>query len=267
VNHNTAMLNDPWTNVQLGDGFGVPVAIGGDLTPSAILGAHRRAVFCQARSDQAQISESEATYAPDVHAGDIPVLRGDSVRSPYGILWWSPADRYVIRVGDVHLGRTVRKSIRSNDWHTTVDRDFEGVMNGCRGDREPRWMTDELIEALRVLATANWVHTIEVWDGSELIGGLFGCAVGGVFIMESAFHRRPDAAKVAVADLAARAADGSITLLDTEVKSDYTVRMGALAMPREEYLTHLFPADQPGSIRSERRCAQYLLDIAQPAAA
>lgn len=267
MNQGSPVLTDPWTGVQLGDGYGVPVAIGGDLTPGAILGAHHRAVFCQARSDQRQITESEATYAPDVSAGDIPVLPSTGMGSPYGILWWSPPVRYVIPPASVRLGRSLRRSIRDSDWHTTLNTDFDGVMAGCRGDREPRWMTDDLIEALRVLATAGWVHTIEVWDGSDLIGGLFGCAVGGVFIMESAFHRAPDAAKVAVADLASRVAGGSITLLDTEVKSDYTVRMGAFAMSREDYLARLRARNGPGVVRGGRRAARDLLGIPETSAA
>ena len=128
-------------------------------------------------------------------------------------------------------------------------------------------MTGELIHALRVLAAAGWVHTVEVCDGSQLIGGLFGCAVGSVFIMESAFHRKPDAAKVAIADLASRVAGGGGTLLDTEVKSDYTVRMGAFPMPREEYLAHLRARRGPGTVRSGRRSAHDLLGITQAPAA
>jgi len=260
-------LDDPWTGVRLGDGYGVPVAIGGELTPGAILGAHRRAVFCQARSDPQQITESKAIYTPDVTAGDVPVLPGSGPGSPYAILWWSPAVRYVIRPDRVHLGRTLRRSIRGSGWHTTLDQDFDGVMAGCRGDREPRWMTDELIGALHVLADAGCVHTVEVWDRGDLVGGLFGCAVGGVFVMESAFHRVPGAAKVAVADLACRVAGSGITLLDTEVKSDYTVRMGAFAMPRDDYLAHLRARARPGAIHSGRRDVRDLLDVPRAPAA
>jgi leucyl/phenylalanyl-tRNA--protein transferase len=257
MDHNSPTLADPWTNVHLGDGYGVPVAIGGELTPGAILGAHHRAVFCQARCDQRQIAANESTYGPDVSVGDVPLL--SSTGNPYSILWWSPAVRYVIPTDNVHLGRAARRSIRTNDWQTTLDTDFDGVIAGCRRDREPRWLTDELVESLRVLAEANWVHTVEVWEDSELIGGLFGCSAGSVFVMESAFHARPDAAKVAVADTASRVADAGITLLDTEVKSDYTVRMGAFAMPRRDYLSHLSACSGTGLIRGDRRSARYLL--------
>jgi leucyl/phenylalanyl-tRNA--protein transferase len=258
VNEGPLPFADPWAQVRLGDGLGVPVAIGGQLTAGTLLGAHRRAVFCQPRCDQNEIARDEATYAPDVRAGDIPVLPGGG--NPHAMLWWSPAVRYVIPVGGVHLSRSLRKTIRSHDWETTLNADFDGVIAGCRGDREPRWITDELVEALRKLQHAGWVHTIEVWDDDRLIGGLFGCAVGSVFIMESAFHAAPDTAKVAIADLAHRARGGEITLLDTEVKSDYTVHLGASPMPREDYIARLETGAGPGAIECGRRRARYLLD-------
>ena len=120
-------------------------------------------------------------------------------------------------------------------------------------------MTDELIDALRALAAANLVHTVEVWAGDELVGGLFGVTIGAVFIMESGFHCRRDAGKVAVADLASRLAGAGFTLIDTELKNDYLVEMGAFAMPRAEYFTHLHAVDRLSSIQDELRSAQYLL--------
>ncbi|HUA31134.1 MAG TPA: leucyl/phenylalanyl-tRNA--protein transferase [Streptosporangiaceae bacterium] len=255
---------DPWPAVRLGAGLGVPVAIGGELTPGALLGAHRRAIFCQPRCDEPAIARDEATYRPDVHAGDITVLPASG--SPYAILWWSPAVRYVIPVAALHLNRSLRRTIRDHDWSTTLDTDFDGVIAGCRAGREPRWITDQLVAVLRALKDAGWVHTVEVWSGGdELIGGLFGCVVGGVFIMESAFHRASDAAKVAIADLARRAAGGGITLLDTEVKSDYTVQMGAIPMPRDDYRAHLASTDGPGTVQAGRRRARDLLAAESPA--
>jgi leucyl/phenylalanyl-tRNA---protein transferase len=137
--------------------------------------------------------------------------------------------------------------------------DFDGVIAGCRGDREPRWITDELVAALRALKYAGWVHTIEVWADDQLIAGLFGCAVGSVFVMESAFNHASVAAKVAIADLAGRAGGSGITLLDTEVKSNYTVRLGASPISREDYLIHLGTRTGSGTIQVGRKRTQYLL--------
>lgn len=228
---------DPWDGVETGAGLGVPVAIGGRVSPAALLGAHRRAIFCLPSADPGQIAEREATYGPDVAAGDIAVLPGTG--NPYATLWWSPATRWVIPAGEVHLGRSAFRSIRAGGWTITLNRDFDGVIDGCRGDREPRWITDELAGSLRVLAGAGHAHTVEVWEGSELVGGLFACSSGSVMIMESAFRRRPDAAKAAIADLSARAAEAGFTYLDAEVKSGYTERMGARAMARPDYLGYV----------------------------
>jgi leucyl/phenylalanyl-tRNA--protein transferase len=166
------------------------------------------------------------------------------------------------------MSRSLRKSIRTHDWVTTLDADFDGVIDGCRGDREPRWITDELMAALRALKEAGWVHTVEVWSDDRLIGGLFGCAMGSVFIMESAFHRTSDAAKVAIADLAVRAGASGITLLDTEVKNDYTLQLGAQPMSREDYVAELGTRAGPTEIQADRRYAQHLLsNFAQPLSA
>jgi leucyl/phenylalanyl-tRNA--protein transferase len=249
---------DPWDSVRLGAGIGVPVAIGGELTPEAIAGAQRRAIFCQAHSDVLQVAECESLYAPEVAVGDIPVL--PSSGNPYRLLWWSPSVRYVIPAGALRLGRSVRRSIRVNNWVTTVNRDFDGVMAGCRTDREPRWITDEFIEALRALFHVGRVHTVEVWEDSELVGGVFGCSAGHVLIMESAFHRRSDAAKIAIADLVVRSCDAGYNLLDTEIRSDYTIRMGAVPISRDDYLPYVTDDARPFSLAAESRETGYLLE-------
>jgi leucyl/phenylalanyl-tRNA--protein transferase len=249
---------DPWAEVRLGDGLGVPVAIGGDLTPGTLLGAHRRAVFCQPRSSPDEVIRNETTYAPDVRAGDIAVL--PSSGNPYATLWWSPPVRYVIPVSQVHLSRSLRRTIRVHDWITTLDADFDGVIAGCRIGREPCWITDELVAALRALKDAGWVHTVEVWESGQLIGGLFGMAVGNVFIGESAFYREPDASKVAIADVASRARGGGMTIVDAEIKSTHTLQLGACPMSREDYLLHLESRTRAAAIQTGSRRAGDLLE-------
>jgi leucyl/phenylalanyl-tRNA--protein transferase len=266
-------LADPWTalgvgvgveaetslGVGLGLGLGVPVAIGGEITPGSLLGAYRRGLFCQPRTDPEQIELNRALYEPDVRSGDIPVLPGGG--DPYALLWWSPPVRYVIPADGVRLGRTSRRAIRACGWTTSVDTDFDAVITACRGEREPRWITDELITALRTLHAAAWVRTIEVRDGDRLVGGLFGCALDGVFVMDSAFHIEPEAAKVAIADLARRTRAGRITLLDTQVRTEYTVRMGATAQPRDEYLARLGAQGNPGVISAGTSFARDLVPV------
>ena len=252
------MLGDPWDGFRLGDGLGVPVAIGGKLTPGMLLGAYRRAIFCQPRCDPNDIALDTKTYYPDVQAGHIPVFHDGA--DPYGFLWWSPAIRYVIPVTGVYVNRSLRKTMRTSRWTTTVDASLDGIMAECRRNRKPQWITDELVAALRLLKDAGWVHTLEVWDSNYLVGGLYGYAIGSVFIMESAFHLAPDAAKVAIADLASRAGASGITLLDTEVKSDYTIHLGAAPITRQDYLPHLNTRNSPIRIEPGRRDVKCLVE-------
>ena len=238
--------SDPWADVELGSGIGVPAVIGGELTPQALQGAYRRGLFCQPRCAPEQIARNEAMYGPDVRAGHIPVLPGSG--SPYATLWWYPSARYVIPADGIRIGRTLRRTIRNSGWTTTLDADFDGVIAGCRGDREPRWITDELVAVQRALRDAGWTRTIEVWDGGQLIGGLYGCIVGRAFILDSAFRLRPDAAKVAIAAAGHRAAAGGFALLDAQVRTEYTVRMGASPMPRADYLAELRRRADPGTL-------------------
>lgn len=258
-----SVSSDPWQDIEVGPGLGAPVAIGGQITADSLLGAYRRAMFCQPRTDPEQIALNRSLYSPDVSSGDIPTLPGDG--DPYAALWWSPQVRYVIPTNEVRLGRTSRRTLRNSAWTTTVDTDFDGVIRACRGEREPRWLTDELISALRELWGARWVRTVEVWDDTRLVGGLFGCALAGVFIMDSAFHVEPEAAKVAIADLGRRAAGGGITLLDTQVRSEYTVRMGAREMPRDEYLERLKVYGGQGTVDARPGYARDLVAVDCPA--
>ncbi|SEG18518.1 leucyl/phenylalanyl-tRNA--protein transferase [Nonomuraea solani] len=250
-------FTDPWTDVELGTCLGTPLAVGGELTPETLLGAYRRGIFCQPRSDRDIIARNEATYAPDVKAGHIPVLPGPG--NPYATLWWSPASRYAIPVREINVSRSLRRQMRESGWTSTVNADFDGVIAGCRTDREPRWITDELVEALRALHNDGWIRTVEIWHGETLVGGLYGCAMGSVFTMDSAFHTMSGAAKTAIADLADRVAPSGAELLDAQVRTEYTVQMGSRALPRDTYLDCLRRgAYEQGEMTMERRPVHFL---------
>lgn len=255
-------LADPWTSADLGAGIGVPAAIGGELTPATLKGAYRRGLLCQPRCSLVEISRNEAIYGPDVLADHIPILPGPG--NPYALLWWNPHKRYVISTGGVKIGRTLRRTIRDCGWTTTIDADFHGVMAGCRGHREPRWITDDLLAVHEALRDIGWTRTVEVWEGTQLVGGLFGCALGRIFIMDSAFHVRPDAAKVAIASLAHRTMAAGYTLLDAQVRTDYTIRLGAFPIPRCDYLAQLSEAAIPGVLDTSMSPASGLLGRAGP---
>ncbi len=185
-----------------------PVAVGGTLDPATLVGAYR--------------------------AGAFPWPTGG-----YDLPWWSPDPRAVIPTRGVRVNRSLRKRLRSCGWTTTVDESFVEVVRGCQRDGTSGWITDELIDGYTRLHTLGWAHSLEVWDADELVGGVYGVGVGGVFAGESMFHTRTDASKVALADFDARFAAAGGVLLDVQMTTDHLVSLGALEIPRADYLTVL----------------------------
>jgi leucyl/phenylalanyl-tRNA--protein transferase len=182
---------------------------------------------------------AEFRYEDRVAAGQIAIVGSDH-DAPYSVAWWSPDPRPVMNVPDVRVGRHGRKRLRrSPDWTTTADRAFQRVAEECRIGREPRWLTDRLIESLNELHQLGWAHSIEVWEGADLVGGAFGIAIGSVFSGDSMFSRRPAAARVAVADLAARLAMAGGTVIDAQWDSPFLRSLGARPVPREHFLRTL----------------------------
>jgi leucyl/phenylalanyl-tRNA--protein transferase len=143
-------------------------------------------------------------------------------------------------VRHVHIGRNVRRQLRSGpEWATTANHAFHRVAEECRGCREPRWLTDTLLESLLDLHQMGWAHSVEVWEGDDLVGGAFGIGIGGTFSGDSMFNRRPNAARVAVADLAARCAQAGGAAIDAQWDSPFLRSLGADPMPQARYLSML----------------------------
>ena len=143
-------------------------------------------------------------------------------------------------VRHVHIGRNVRRQLRSGpEWATTANHAFHRVAEECRGCREPRWLTDTLLESLLDLHQMGWAHSVEVWEGDDLVGGAFGIGIGGTFSGDSMFNRRPNAARVAVADLATRCAQAGGAAIDAQWDSPFLRSLGADPMPRARYLSML----------------------------
>ncbi|MFO0809281.1 MAG: leucyl/phenylalanyl-tRNA--protein transferase [Gemmataceae bacterium] len=185
------------------------VAVGGDLTPSTLLRAYRRGVF-------------------PWYGEGLPIC------------WWSPDPRAVIPFDGLHISRRLARTIRASKFHITLDQDFVGVLRGC-ADRpsDGTWLLPEMIEAYSQLHDLGYAHSIEAWLGGELAGGIYGVALGGLFAAESMFHRVTDASKVALAALVQRLRDCGFTLLDVQIINPHTERMGAIEIPRDEYLARL----------------------------
>jgi leucyl/phenylalanyl-tRNA--protein transferase len=155
------------------------------------------------------------------------------------LLWFSPDPRAVLVPQRFRVSRSLRRRLRGSGWTTTVDRDVEGVIQACSVREEGTWITPEIRDAYLELAALGWVHSVEVWAGDRLVGGIYGVRVGGVFTGESMFHRRSGASKVALVDLCARLDEAGATLLDVQLPTDHLRSMGAQPIPRERFLERL----------------------------
>jgi len=158
------------------------------------------------------------------------------------VTWWSPDPRAIFDLDTFHAHRSVRKTVRQNNWRFTTDQDFAGVMRACAAptpSRPSTWITEDFISAYVTLAGRGQAHSVEVWEGSALVGGLYGVTLGGFFGGESMFHRRPDASKAAVAFLVDHLRARGFVLLDAQVPNPHLTSLGAVAIPRAEYLRRL----------------------------
>jgi len=186
-----------------------PVARGGRLDADTLIGAYRAGVF------------------PWYSAGE-PVK------------WWCPDPRFVMRPGDFRLTDSLRKTLRKAGWSVTFDQAFETVMRRCaavpRPGQDGTWITEEMVAAYCELHRRGFAHSVEVsWQG-ELVGGLYGVALGRLFHGESMFHLRADASKVGFATLVARLADAGYALIDCQVPTAHLASLGAFAVDRDEFL-------------------------------
>jgi len=185
------------------------VAIGGDLAPATLLDAYRSGVF-------------------PWYDENTPIC------------WWSPDPRAIIPLDGLHVSRRLARTIRGGRFAVTFNRDFARVIRGCaERPGEGTWLVPEMIDAYREMHRLGHAHSVEVWLGDELAGGTYGVAVGGFFAGESMFHRITDASKVALAALVARLNERSFRLFDVQFVTPHTARMGAVAIPRAEYLERL----------------------------
>ncbi|MEN3161539.1 leucyl/phenylalanyl-tRNA--protein transferase [Tistrella mobilis] len=168
---------------------------------------------------------------PMAESGDKPEL-----------YWVDPDRRGVLPLDGFHLPRKLRKTIRRQPFTVTVDADFEGVMCGCAAPapgRERTWINDEILALYTELHQMGHAHSIEVREGAELVGGLYGVSLGAAFFGESMFSRRTDASKVALVHLVARLKRGGYRLLDTQFVTDHLTRFGAIEIPRGVYQDRL----------------------------
>src|SRR3954449_9686158 len=157
------------------------------------------------------------------------------------LFWVEPRNRAIIPLDSFHVSRSLGRTIRSGRCTVTRDRDFAGVIAAC-ADRDETWINAELEQAMLALHGSGHAHSIEVWHGEQLAGGVYGVKLGRAFFGESMFSRMRDASKVALAWLVARMKVGNFTLLDCQFMTDHLASLGAIGVPREIYVALLSAA-------------------------
>jgi leucyl/phenylalanyl-tRNA--protein transferase len=158
------------------------------------------------------------------------------------ILWWSPAPRCVILPADVYCSSRTRRRYNSGRYQITADQAFEEVIRACAEPRDydsGTWITDDMLQAYIQLHQLGHAHSVEVWEDSQLTGGIYGLAVGTAFFGESMFSRKVDASKIALLALCRQLEDWSYGLLDCQVSNPHLLRMGAIEIPRQSFIEQL----------------------------
>jgi leucyl/phenylalanyl-tRNA--protein transferase len=187
------------------------LAVGGDLSPERILNAYQRGIFPWYSDGQP-------------------------------ILWWSPNPRTVLDPQQPKISRSLRKVLRQDRFETSYDRSFEAVIKACAAPRETEtgtWITDAMMQAYITLHRLGHAHSFECWQDGELVGGLYGIAIGRVFFGESMFSRARDASKVAFVQLARQLVAWQDGLIDCQVYTPHLASLGAVNIPREQFLQQL----------------------------
>lgn len=159
--------------------------------------------------------------------------------------WWSPDPRAVLEFDELHVSRRLQRTVESGKFEITCDVDFAGVVRGCataQGRRGHTWLTPAMIDAYLQMHRLGHVHSVEAWHAGRLAGGTYGVAIGGLFAAESMFYRVRDASKVALVHLVAHLRARRYRLLDIQQWTPHTGRLGAVEIPRVEYLRRLAAA-------------------------
>lgn len=211
-----------------------PVAVGGSLDPGFLVEAYRHGLFPWPTEDAAVAAMLVNEYGDAVASGAIPNL-SPGRRPTLSLPWWSPDPRCVVTVENVRASRSLRPVLRRSSWTTTLDAAFDEVVDRCRHHAGPTWLTAELVAAFGATHRAGDAHSVEVWAGNELIGGLFGILVGGVFSAESMFRSVDAASKVAVLDVVDRLRRGGGSLLDAQFPAAHLHALGGEDWRRVRY--------------------------------
>ena len=191
------------------------VAIGSDFRPGTLLSAYRQGIF--------------------------PWPHGVRGRPGHVVFWFSPEERAIFPLAEPpHWSRSLRRTLRKTPFRITHDTAFEAVMRAC-GDTRPTgtWIIPPVLKGYSLLHELGFAHSVEVWEGTELVGGIYGIAVGGAFAGESMFHTRTDASKIAFCHLVDRLRENGFDFLDVQVQNPHLSSLGCVEIERAEFLQRL----------------------------
>jgi len=158
------------------------------------------------------------------------------------ILWWSPDPRTVLFPDELHVSRSLRKLLRQQRYRVSFDEDFSRVIRACAGprrDSDGTWITDAMQASYQRLHEQGLAHSVEVWDGEELVGGLYGLAMGQLFFGESMFSHADNASKVGFATLVEHLKQAGVVLIDCQMETAHLSSLGARSISREAFADHL----------------------------
>lgn len=187
------------------------LAAGGSLSPKRLLSAYRQGIF-------PWFDETQP------------------------ILWWSPAPRMVLKPSDIHISKSLRKLIKKERFECSFDQAFASVIEACAKDRDGQdgtWITDAMKEAYQLLHEQGHAHSIEVWEDDELVGGLYGIAIGQFYFGESMFSQRANASKVGFVYLTEQLKQWGYQYIDCQVQTNHLESLGAYEVSREQFVSYL----------------------------
>ena len=193
------------------------LAAGGDLSPERLLAAYARGIFPWFEQGQP-------------------------------ILWWSPDPRCVLRPDRLHVARRLRQQLRNSRVELRFNTAFGDVIRRCAGKRRSQqgtWITGDMVAAYEHLHREGWAHSIEAWEDTELVGGLYGLCIGKVFFGESMFSGKPNTSKMALLGLTRHMLSTGLEILDCQVSSSHLFTLGAALMPRRDFSKFLAAACNP----------------------
>ena len=237
---------DPFGGLEVARAPRELVAVGGTLDATTLRSAYRAGCFPWPNDDPG-LQRQAARLA---RRGAVPRLPGPDALVP----WCSPDPRAVLLADDVVVRRSLRARLRSCGWTATVDTAFEAVVEACADRDEGTWITGRMQEGYAELHRQGGAHSVEVWDGDRLVGGLYGVLVGSVFCGESMFHRATDGSKVALVELCDRVLEAGFRLIDTQQETAHLASLGQVLVRREDYLRALAALrDRPAALPRGRR--------------